>query len=203
MTKQDRKSDAQASGLLGDLESIRTLLDDGDAAPRGDRHDSGDAEDADEAAPASVDDGADADAGNDADVPLLEDVVHGGVGLNQTFFAGEGDFAEDADEPSHSGLDEALFKTLLSEEWRDNSRDLLEDVRDTIERDQAEWTPAATEDLNEALQERIDETIDAWLHDLVARHIDELRQVLLDAVGDQLQASVRSQLTPDGDPDGQ
>ena len=83
MTDGNRKS-GDTSGLLGDLESIRTLLEQpGDG-------DSGQAPDPGGGPPAE-------DSGRrDDDVPLLEDVVHGGVSLNETFLGGQGDFEIDA-----------------------------------------------------------------------------------------------------------
>ena len=110
MTDGNRKS-GDTSGLLGDLESIRTLLEQpGDG-------DSGQAPDPGGGPPAE-------DSGRrDDDVPLLEDVVHGGVSLNETFLGGQGDFEIDAGD---SGLNEDVFKALLSDEWRESARELLD-----------------------------------------------------------------------------
>lgn len=187
MSHQKDRSSSEASGLLGDLESIRTLLDEQDA----DHAEEPEAAGADPAEPP------------DDDVPLLEDVVHGGVSVNETFFSGEGDFIEN-DEAS--GLDDDIFKALLSDEWRDSARDLLDEARGVIEQHQTEWTPAHTDELNAALKVRIDQALEQWLHDLVQRHIGELRETLLQSVGAELEAAVRRQLDdPEAqeDPDGE
>ncbi len=157
-----------ASGLLGDLESIRTLLDEDRAA------------DAD--APAED---------RDDDVPLLEDVVRGGVSVNETFLSGEGDFAETAD--ADPGLNEEIFKALLSDEWRQSAREMLDQARAAIERHQNDWTPEHTDELNAALKVRIDETVQRWLQEVVQSRMDELRKALLAAVGAELDAMVREQ----------
>lgn len=172
MSGDRREGDEHSSGLLGDLESIRNLLDEGERA---------------EGEP------------DDRDVPLLEDVVHGGVSVNETFLAGEGDFAE-TDGPS--GLDEEVFKALLSDDWRDSARELLEEARAVIERHQTEWTPAHTDELNQALKVRIDRTLQRWLQDLVQSRVDELRTVLLEAVSAELRGTVESQFTPPAKQEG-
>ncbi|HEX7036676.1 MAG TPA: hypothetical protein VF210_12930 [Pseudomonadales bacterium] len=171
----DDRSDSKTKGertpsdLLGDLESIRSLLDD----------------DADD------------------DVPLLEDVVHGGVSVNETFLAGEGDFSETGD-PS-SGLNDDLFKALLSDEWRESARELLDEARAAIERHQAEWTPRHTDELNQALRARIDSTVQEWLQAVVRERVDELRQTLLAAVSEQIRSTIAEQFgrdAKDEDTDG-
>lgn len=161
-------SERNPSDLLGDLESIRSLLDE-----------------------------------DDDDVPLLEDVVHGGVSVNETFLAGEGDFTE-GDEAS-SGLNDELFKALLSDEWRDSARELLDEARAAIERHQADWTPRHTDELNQALRARIDSTVQEWLQAVVRERVDELRQALLAAVSDQIRSTIAEQFgrdAKDEDTDG-
>lgn len=201
MSDEKAKPASGASALLGDLESIRTLLDeqdDGSAAAAEDiAHDS------------AVPEPQPEDLPSDDDVPLLEDVVHGGVSLKETFFAGEGDFVENEDA---GGLDDDIFKALLSDEWRDSARGLLDEARGVIEQHQNEWTPEHTDELNAALKVRIDETLERWLHELVQRHIGDLRETLLRSVGDELEHAVRQRLgappAPSGeslheDPDGE
>lgn len=165
--KPDPKPQRSPGDLLGDLESIRSLLDE------------------------------------EEDVPLLEDVVHGGVSVNETFLAGEGDFAPTGE--NDSGLNDELFKALLSDEWRESARELLDEARAAIERYQAEWTPRHTDELNQALRARIDSTVQDWLQSVVRERVDELRQVLLTAVSEEIQRTVTEQFNPirkDEDPDG-
>lgn len=166
MSNPKRPGNPGTSALLGDLESIRSLLQPPDAG------------DADDDVP-------------DDEVPLLEDVVHGGVSLNESFLSGEGDF-----DPGRegSGLDDDLFKALLSDDWRDSARDLLDHARAAIEQHPDEWTPAHTDELNQALKVRIDETLQAWLRDLVQSRMDDLRATLLAAMEREIEDVVSARL---------
>ncbi|MFW6092496.1 MAG: hypothetical protein ACODAC_00890 [Pseudomonadota bacterium] len=181
----DHKRNAKSDKLLGDLESIRTLLDEdaGDASP----------ESRDSAAPAGP-------AADDEDVPLLEDVV----GVNRTFVSRQQDFDAAAGD---SGLDERLFEALLSDEWRESARDMLDEARAAVEQHQAEWTPEHTAQLNDALRTRIDRTVQRWLREVVESRMDELRRELLTAVSEQVRATMEDQFTRSSsstseDPDG-
>ena len=188
MTDGNRKS-GDTSGLLGDLESIRTLLE------QPGNGDSRQAPDPGGGPPAE-------DSGRrDDDVPLLEDVVHGGVSLNETFLGGQGDFEIDAGD---SGLNEDVFKALLSDEWRESARELLDQAREAIERHQTDWTPEHTDQLNEALKVRMDATLQQWLREALASRVDELRQSLLDALSDEISSTIDKQFNSSHeDPDGE
>lgn len=176
MSDRETPTGGNTSGLLGDLESIRSLLEENEQVRK--------------------------QAGED-DVPLLEDVVHGGVSIKETFVGGEGDFTAGEDT---SGLNEDIFKALLSDEWRESARELLDEARAAIEQHQTEWTPEHTDELNAALKVRIDETMQRWLRDLVASRIDDLHRELLTAMSEQIRATIDEQFQrnpPHEDPDGQ
>jgi hypothetical protein len=178
MSDEKRKGSKRTSGLLGDLESIRSLLEENDE-PR------------------------DEEAGEDEDVPLLEDVVRGGVSVNESFLSGEGDFTETGE---GSGLNDEIFKALLSDEWREAARDLLDEARAAIEKHQHEWTPEHTDELNQALKVRIDETVQQWLRQVVQSRIEELRSRLLEAVSGQIRTTIDEQFNRTStheDPDGE
>ncbi|MEQ8483306.1 MAG: hypothetical protein RIB46_02990 [Pseudomonadales bacterium] len=166
MSNPKRPANPGTSALLGDLESIRSLLQPPDG------------EEPEDEVP-------------DDEVPLLEDVVHGGVSVNESFLSGEGDFTASEDS---SGLNEDLFKALLSDDWRDSARDLLDQARAAIEQHQNEWTPAHTDELNQALKVRIDETLQAWLRDLVQSRMDDLRATLLAAMEREIEDVVSARL---------
>lgn len=195
MNDEGQSSGKPTRGLLGDLESIRSLLEEEEQKkeaegkrPEGRAH-------GQEAAEPTGDD----------DVPLLEDVVHGGVSVNETFLSGQGDFEESE---GSSGLNEEIFKALLSDEWRESARELLDEARSVIEKHQTEWTPAHTDELNQALKVRIDETVQQWLQQVVQERLHELRGELLGALNAEIQATIRSQFEPtppkqDEDPDGE
>ncbi len=195
MTDGNRKS-GDTSGLLGDLESIRTLLEQpGDTEPE---PSPGTDRDADDQTAAS---GPGAGQGGDDEVPLLEDVVHGGVSLNETFLGGQGDFQLGTDD---TGLNEDVFKALLSDEWRDSARELLDQAREAIERHQTDWTPEHTDQLNEALKVRIDTTLQQWLREALASRVDELRQTLLTALSEEIRTTIDKQFNSSHeDPDGE
>ncbi|MEQ8857728.1 MAG: hypothetical protein RIC56_03700 [Pseudomonadales bacterium] len=188
MSNGKRQPGRNASGLLGDLESIRSLLEEPDGLPPEQRE----VKDSDDA-PAPAREG-------DEDVPLLEDVVHGGVSVNETFLAGEGDFQE---APGASGLNDEIFKALLSDEWRESARALLDQAREAIEQHQTEWTPEHTDELNAALKVRIDETVQNWLREVVQSRAEELRQALLKGLSEQIHITIDEQFGNDEDPDGE
>jgi hypothetical protein len=193
MSDDKRNQGKRTSGLLGDLESIRSLLDETEDASE----DAAEREDA-----AAAEDTGEADD-SDEDVPLLEDVVHGGVSVKETFLTGQGDFT---DSGAASGLNEEVFKALLSDEWRESARDLLDEARAAIEKYQTDWTPQHTDELNQALKTRIDETVEQWLRDVVLSRIDELRRELLQAVSEQIRIIIDEQFNPAStreDPDGE
>jgi hypothetical protein len=196
----ERKPPAGTDGLLGDLESIRSLLEEDDQQQPSAPPERGDAESP--APPAEPSTAADRGEGDEEDVPLLEDVVRGGVSVNETFLSGERHFQADSEA---AGLDDAVFKALLSDEWRDSARTLLDQARAAIEQHQTEWTPEHTDELNAALRERIDATLQRWLRRAVMENIDDLRRALLAAVSDEIGRTIADQFnqTPDEDPNGE
>jgi hypothetical protein len=171
-----RQPPAPTSALLGDLESIRSLLAEQQAA-EGQR-----------------------DSMPDDEVPLLEDVVQGGVSVNEAFLSGESDFGES---DSGSGLPDDIFQALLSDEWRESTDQLVEEARAELGNVRAE--PDTAEALNEALKLHVDETLQRWLRALVLSNIDDLRRELLEAVRQQLGETVATRFneqSPEEDTDG-
>ncbi len=161
--------------LLGDLESIRTLLDE-------------DAEGQSAAAeqPAAVEQPLEDSADNiqiDDQVPLLEDVV-----ASASPSAGP-----------DSGLDDALFDALLDDNWKETAAELLDETRSAIIEHGGQWTQQDTEDLNEALRVRIDATLAEWLRNVVQQNVADLRAHLLQATRTELTASVTRLLNADSE----
>jgi hypothetical protein len=182
MTEDKAGKSGRTSSLLGDLESIRSLLD----------------------ARQSSDRTSDTGAGDDEDVPLLEDVVHGGVSVTEQFLSGEGEFRVDGQDAS--GLDDDVFKALLSHEWRNSAREVIDEARAAIEQHDADWTPEHTDVLNAAVKARIDATVQDWLRDLVQSNISDLQALLLDAVSGEIQSTIEQrfgQQQEDENPDGE
>ncbi len=159
MTK--RETDKQQDALLGDLENIRAVLAEEQQALTDDL----------EATP-------------ETNVPLLEDVIAGGMAVEEQFLTG----AETLDTESEEfpGLDEEMIKALMGDEWREATRKILNEARQKIDDHKRTWTPDTTNELNDALKVRIDATVERWLHQLVADNIDALRQQLVGALGKEL-----------------
>ncbi len=154
--------------LLVDLESIRELLD--------------------------VELPVDEEATAESRVPLLDDVVDGGIDLQETSFerpALDLDTGMDATEDS---LDEDLFQALLGDDWQRTAADLMTEARGAIEAQRNEWTPEHTDELNEALRIRIDATLTEWLHKTIRAHLQELRAEILSAAEAALNEQIKALL---------
>lgn len=195
------------SALLGDLESIRALLAEQQAAAQQaveqGASGSGTGTGTDEDDPAGDAHGApQSGLADDEEVPLLEDVVQGGVSVSEAFLSGEGDFG---DSDSASALRDDVFQALLSDEWRESADHLIGQARGALETAPALWSADDTEALNAALKIRVDETLQRWLRAAVLNGIDDLRRELLEAVRQQLAESISARFnetSPDEDPDG-
>jgi hypothetical protein len=152
--KQSTRDNETQSSLLGDLESIRSLLDGPtDSTPVTDDSD---------------------------DVPVLEDMVEGAFTVNESVLTSRASFD---DGPSSgapkSGLADDTIKALLGDEWRGQARKILSDARSTVEGSGLDWSADQMNALNESLKVRIDHTLDDWLVELINSRIDDLRTRLL------------------------
>ena len=158
-TESTLDSEAQTS-LLGDLESIRTLLDrPADPAPASD---------------------------DSKDVPVLEDMVEGAFTVSESVFTSRASFDDDAADAGRSGLADATIKALLGDEWRAQARKILADARSTAEGSGAGWSAEQMNELNESLKVRIDCTLDDWLVEMMNSRIDDLRTRLLQILENEL-----------------
>jgi len=190
MNRRKHEANPQKSALLDDLESIRTLLADDGNQPGPD--------------PAVED-----------EVPVLDDVV-----AEETIAAPEAGQAvpagptrsagpTDADWPvaapaREPGLDDDLFRALLSDEWRTSASDVLQQARDLIGAHGDDWSPAETDLLTDALKVRIDATVQGWMRGMVITHMADLHTRLREALSEELERTIdhiidqRSSETPDG-----
>ncbi len=171
MKKSDeKKPDADNNDpdeLLGDLESIKELLDE------------------------EEDDGQ-TTAKSPLDVPLLDDMVEGAYTLDDSdsllsaspaLGGGRRPRTSPAPAKDESGskyLSEDLFDTLLGDRWKSSASDILTEARGAIEAHRNDWTPEDTDELNAALRVRIDETLTEWLKETVKARMNELHAVLLE-----------------------
>lgn len=151
-------SDAQNT-LLGDLESIRSLLDVPDAQP-------------------VEEDGF--------DVPTLEDMVEGALVVNESVLTSRSSFDDD-EAGGTPGLADDTIKALLGDEWRVAARQILADARTTVEDAGGAWSPQQSDALNESLKVRIDHTVDDWLVDTMHSRIEDLRARILAVLEQELQ----------------
>jgi hypothetical protein len=148
-----RPTTGKTSALLGDLESIRSLLEEAEAGER-------------------------PQAEPDDEVPLLEDVVQGGVSINEAFLAGE--VFEDTG--NASGLNDVIFDALMSDQWRETAREVLDAAHRAIDAPEGAWTSDGGDERNAAIMACIDETLQRWLRQAVLNGMDDLRRELLTAV---------------------
>ena len=140
------------NALLGDLESIRALLE---APP----HEPGFVQDGD-------------------GVPMLEDMVDGALSINEGTLTSRTSMDDDSGAGTSRLADETM-RTLLGAEWRSSARRIVSDARAAVATTGEQWTPAQADALNEALKVRIDSTLDDWLTDVMYARIDDLRERLL------------------------
>ncbi len=159
--------------LLGDLESIKEILDEEQAA-----------------APA---DGAGPENDADAGVPLLDDMVDGAYQLQDTssFLSATPVLGGGGSRRSRY-LSQDVFDALLGEEWKSSASDILTEARGAIEAHRTRWTPEDTDELNQALRVRIDETLTEWLKATVTERLDELHAELLRAADAVIDEKIRA-----------
>jgi hypothetical protein len=200
MARRKPKEDPQ-NALLGDLESIRTLLDD---------------DNNDEEEELAGTQGPSDRQLDDIEVPVLEDVVEddGGEGAGTVALDVAEPASNDEDSvpaaipaaipaakdeetatqpspaPEEFGLDDDLFRALLSDEWRDSASEILKEAREVIGEHRTDWTPAETDALNDALKVRIDQTMQGWMRGMVVTHMADLHATLLKELSTELTAAI-------------
>ena len=94
----------------------------------------------------------DLEATPETNVPLLEDVIAGGMAVEEQFLTG----AETLDTESEEfpGLDEEMIKALMGDEWREATRKILNEARQKIDDHKRTLTPDATNELSRARRVR-------------------------------------------------
>ena len=182
--KQTESDNSDPDELLGDLESIKELLDEQRQEAR---------------RPA---------AAEAPDVPLLDDMVEGAYTLDEsdsllsaTPALGGGRRPRTPSATSSSTtrseaegkyLSEDLFDSLLGDKWKSSASDILTEARGAIEAHRNDWTPEDTDELNAALRVRIDETLTEWLKETVRARMDELHAVLLETAEATIDEKIRA-----------
>lgn len=177
MSRRSRKGKApsRASGgnLLGDLDSIRTLLDEEEKQTRtADEQPTPDAE----------------------EVPVLQDVVDGALQVDESPLTGRAALSTDGT----AALGDDTIKALLGDQWKENAAEIIANARNAVAADGTEWSPEQTDELGKVLKARLDGIVNIWLSRIVADGIDDLRSQLINA----MEAEVTSRIEGLKDPDG-
>jgi len=162
MTTSSRKPPREAqNALLGDLESIRTLLEpDGSKPARK-------AEPAEEEIP-TLDDVVDGEVSSGADAPL--------------------DRAALVTNRPKAGMPDEAFDALLGDEWRDAAERILEDARSRLDERAGQWSTDDANDFMKALQTRLNDVVHGWLAEVVRRELEDLRETLTAAIEIEIDA---------------
>jgi hypothetical protein len=159
--RRPRNSDTPQNSLLGDLESIRALLESGrDVRPRGNATD----------AP--------------AEVPMLDDVVDGALSIDESPLSSRGSFSADAQGPS--ALADDAIEALMGDEWRASAAGIVAAARRSITAASAHFSREDTSALSQALRQRIDGVLEDWMAEITLANLDILRRRLLDAIEEEV-----------------
>jgi len=161
---------SKANGLMGDLESIKALLEEDDLGSDAVLWEL-DAEPVTGPAVESVKETAQADPVSALVDPVLTDEI--------------------APNPVTSSSAAAL-DAILGSDFHDATAQVLARARGLIGKHPNKWSPQQTEELSEALRVRIDDAVQEWINTALAAHAAELQQRLLNAVRDELARHLES-----------
>ena len=161
--KDTEAEEGSPDELLGDLESIKDLLDEQQQRTASNLPSSDDA--------------------TEAGVPLLDDMIDGAYKLEERSFltAATPALGGGRGKQKNRYMSEDLFDALLGDEWKASASDILTEARGAIEAHRNQWSPDDTDELNDALRVRIDETLSVWLRKTISERMDELHTELLRA----------------------
>ena len=158
----------KSNGLMGDLESIKALLE----------------EDELDAIPESL-----SEALNPLPEPVPEQI------LEAQPEPIDDNLSED-EEPVDSSATSALkiepevisasLDTLLGNDFHDATAEVMQRARGLINQHANQWSPQQTDELADALRVRIDGAVAQWIKTSLDAHALELQQRLLNAVRDEL-----------------
>lgn len=155
-----KKQPKPANTLLGDLESIRNLLE--------------------KDSPGNVTDLP--------EIPTLDDMIDGGLEVDESPLLGKAKLQTDNHHPSV--LSDSAIRALLGSEWQQSADGIVAAARNALGEHSADWTSQHARDLNADLQDKLNQTLKGWLSQTLSEHIDELRECLLDAVEEELKAQL-------------
>ena len=124
------------------------------------------------------------------DVPLLDDVVDGGISVSEPNMEARATLASGRPPV----LPDETIDALLGDAWRESTSEILDSARGAIEADRIGWAPDDTDELHEALKVRIDDAIGEWMRELVQANIDDLRSRLDSELGAALREHLKGDL---------
>lgn len=93
-----------------------------------------------------------------------------------------------------SAQNQDLFDALLGTGWEAQSNELLQAASATIQAQKLDWNPEDSEALTEALRVRLEQSINGWLNTTLTEQVELLRQQLLLDLQQELSQRVQSTL---------
>ncbi len=163
---------SKANGLMGDLESIKALLEENDISADSAlwqiEVESVDLEPVQEATQADQ-------------VPILTDALPADADLPE----------ELTSTPVTSSSAKAL-DAIVGSDFHDATAQVMARARGLIEQHPNQWSPQQTDELSDALRVRIDDAVQEWISAALASHAGELQQRLVNAVHDELARHLES-----------
>ena len=169
-------SNSKSNSLMGDLESIKALLEEEDL----------------EAVPESLSQALHPAIEVDAQEQIEEEIEEP---LEEQIDDAAFDLASDLSEPLSEPLADSLkeiqlsntsLDALLGEEFHEATAEVMERARGLINQHANQWSPQQTDELADALRVRIDGAVEQWIQTSLSAHAAELQQRLLNAVRTEL-----------------
>lgn len=132
-------------------------------------------------------------------MPMLDDMVDGTLAVNEDLVARRVSL-DDATPRGRVGLADDTIKGLLGDTWRSSTQQILNDARVAMAGHSGAkaWAPQHADAFTEALKQRLDHTLDAWLAESVSARVGELRAALLATFEDEM-TRFRNALTDEDD----
>ena len=96
--------------------------------------------------------------------------------------------------PLPQGSNNDLFESLLGKDWVVESEALLQQTSATIQQQPLDWNPDDTQALTDALRTRLTQTVNGWLQSVLSANVANLRLQLIEAMSNELETRVTKTL---------
>ncbi len=156
MSRKKKRRTESGNTLLGDLESIRGLLEQDTVR----------------------------EADENPNIPVLDDMIDGGMEVDETPLQGK--IRLQPTTQHSGGLTEGAIKALLGKEWQKTAENIISTAREDLNEQASVWQSQNNDELIEALHMKLDQTLNNWLSQIFSQHIDELRRDLLATVEEEI-----------------